>query len=313
MLGLKAVQKFEDLIRLLGWSCHGGAIRLEGWEVLRVEFLGMEIKKPGVATPPLPQKLGAAAPVDTTPKEQVSLGDSPQDQAIAVLQQMAQARIQLGHQLIGEVISPAPAEFQEVAQATMPHREQVALYLASEAEGKEDPSEQGLLSAAFYVLATETKTLAQAAVNAENRAGFQAKAGQVPDRESLLQQELGFLVEANIYQGQIPGEQLQDILTGPNPVGEKALSAGTFVEQVRKFVPPEMAQQVTQVASQNPLMLAFAEKPELRSRFAASLEQNLQAAQTINQGCLGYFGVLNDIIQKDMEAQQVLIAGQNQA
>ncbi|MBT9584266.1 hypothetical protein IV102_13070 [bacterium] len=271
----------------------------------------MEISRPGSALPQIPQKPGASRPVEAGPQEQVSLGQSAQDEAITVMQQMAEARIQLGHQLIGEVIEPAPKEFQEVSQATMPHREQVAIYLAAEAEGKEDPSQQGVLSAAFYVLATETKTLAQAAINAENRADFQVQAGQTPDRESLLQQELGFLVEANIFQGQIPTEQLQQILTGPNPEGEQALSAGTFVEQVRKYVPAEMAQQVTQVASQNPLMLAFQQNPELSRRFASALDQNYQAALTVNQGCLGYFGVLNDIIQKDMQAQSVLVQLQN--
>lgn len=269
----------------------------------------MEISKAGPALPQTPQKLGTAGPTDQGPKEQVNLG-SPQDEAIAVMQQMAQARIQLGHQLIAEVIEPAPKEFQEVSQATMPHREQVAVYLASQAEGTESPTQQGVLSAAFYVLATEAKTLAQAAVNAENRADFQEKSGQKPDRENLLQQELGYLVEANIYQGQIPPEQLQQILTGPEPEGEKALSAGSFIDQIRKFVPAESAQQITQVASQNPLMLVFQENPELRQRFAATLDQNYQAALAVNQGCLGYFGILNDIIQKDLEAQSVLAQAQ---
>jgi hypothetical protein len=267
----------------------------------------MEITRAGAAVPLTAPKLNTTPTAETGgPQEQVSLGQSPQDEAIGVMQQMAQARIQLGHQLIGEVIEPAPKEFQEVSQATMPHREPLAVFLAGQAEGSQEPSQQGVLSAAFYVLATETKTLAQAAINAENRADFQAQAGQTPDRDNLFQQELGYLVEANIYQGQIPADQLQQILTGPEPTGEQALSAGTFVEQVRKYVPAEMAQQVSQVATQNPLMQAFQENPELRKRFSGALEQNYQAATAVNQGCLGYFGVLNDIIQQDMQAQAVL-------
>lgn len=272
----------------------------------------MEIKKMSAPAAQTPRTLGASQPqASAGPTDQVSVGQaSPQDQAIAVMQQMAQARVELGHELITKVLEPAPKEFQEVSQATMPHREEVAQYLAAAAEGTETPSQQGVLSSAFYVLATETKTLAQAAVNAENRADFQAKQGATPDRDSLFNQELGYLIEANIYQGQIPAEQLQQVLTGTQPEGEKALSAGAFVEEVRKFVPAEVAQQVTQIAGQNPLVLAFQEKPDLQKRFTGALQQNYEAASAVNQGCLQYFNVLNAIIQQDLQAQQVFAQAQ---
>lgn len=274
----------------------------------------MEIKKMGAPAAQAPRTLGANQPqANAGPTDQVSVGQgSPQDQAIAVLHQMAQARVELGHELITKVLQPAPKEFQEVSAATMPHREEVAKYLASAAEGTETPSDQGVLTSAFYVLATETKTLAQAAVNAENRADFQSEHGGTPDRGQLFNQELGYLIEANIYQGQIPADQLQQILTGPDPEGEKKLSAGAFVEEVRKFVPAEVAQQVTQIAGQNPLVLAFQEKPELQTRFTGALQQNYEAANAVNNGCLQYFNVLNAIIQQDMQAQQVLVQAQQQ-
>ncbi len=272
----------------------------------------MEIKKMGAPAAQPPKTLGAAQPqANAGPTDQVSVGQaSPQDQAIAVMHQMAQARLDLGNELISKVLEPAPKEFQEVSQATMPHREEVAKYLASAAEGTETPSPQGVLSSAFYVLATETKTLAQAAVNAENRADFQSKEGGTPDRGDLFNQELGYLIEANIYQGQIPAEQFQEILSGPQPTGEKALSASAFVEEVRKFVPAEVAQQVTQIAGQNPLVLAFQENPDLQKRFTGALQQNYAAANAVNGGCLEYFNVLNAIIQKDLEAQQVFAQAQ---
>ncbi|MBN9417813.1 hypothetical protein ABS71_15310 [bacterium SCN 62-11] len=275
----------------------------------------MEIKKMGAPTAQAPKTLGAAQPQsDAAPTDQVSVGQSsPQDQAMAVMQQMAQARIELGHELVTKVLGPAPQEFLEVSQATLPHRQEVAHYLASAAEGSETPSEQGVVNSAFYVLATETKTLAQAAVNAENRADYQTKQGGTPDRDALFSQELGYMIEANIYQGQIAPDQLQQILTGPEPEGEKKLSAGAFVEAVRRFVPAEVAEQVTQVAGQNPLILAFADKPDLQKRFTGALHQNFEAANTVNNGCLQYFNVLNAIIQQDLQAQQVLVQAQQQA
>lgn len=274
----------------------------------------MEIKKVGAATAQTPKVLSANRPqAEAGPADQVSVGQgSPQDQAIAVMQQMAQARVELGHELITKVLEPAPREFQEVSEATMPHREEVAKFLASAAEGTETPSQQGVLTSAFYVLATETKTLAQAAVNTENRAGFQANEGKTPDRDALFNQELGYLIEANIYQGQFTPEQLQQILAQPEPVGEKLLSAGAFVDEVRKHVPAEVAEQVTQVAQQNPLVLAFQEKPDLQKRFTGALQQNFEAANAVNNGCLQYFNVLNAIIQQDMQAQQVLVQAQQQ-
>jgi hypothetical protein len=271
----------------------------------------MEIKKMG-ATPQPAKPLAASQPqAPAAPADQVSVGQqSPQDQAISVMQQMAQARVELGHQLITQVLEPAPKEFQEVSQATMPAREEVAKYLASAAEGTDDPTPQSVLTSAFYVLATETKTLAQAAVNAENRADFQEKAGAKADRDALFSQELGYLIEANIYQGQIAPDQLQNILTGPQPEGEKALSAGAFVDEVRRHVPAEMAQQVTQVAGQNPLVLAFNANPDLQKRFTGALHQNYEAANAVNNGCLQYFNVLQAIMQQDMQAQQVLVEAQ---
>lgn len=269
----------------------------------------MEIKKMGAATPQAPKTLGARPEASGVPQDQVSVGQTPQDQAIAVMQQMAQARVELGHQLITNVLEPSPKEFQEVSQATMPHREEVAQYLAGAAEGTETPSPQGILTSAFYVLATETKTLAQAAVNTENRAQYQKEHGGTPNRDEIFNQELGYLVEANIYQGQIPAEQLQGILQ-VQPEGEMLLSAGAFVQEVRKYVPAESAAQITEVAGQNPLMLAFQEKPDLRQRFVGALEQNAAASAAVNEGCMQYFGVLNAIIQKDMEAQQVLVQAQ---
>ncbi|MFN8606682.1 MAG: hypothetical protein U0931_04060 [Vulcanimicrobiota bacterium] len=280
----------------------------------------MEIKKAGVAAQPTkplaasqPQPQAAAAPTD-----QVAVGQaSPQDQAIAVMQQMAQARVELGHQLITQVLEPAPKEFQEVGQATMAAREEVAKFVASTAEGSENPSQQGVLSAAFYVLATETATLAEAAVRAESRAEFQEKEGAKADRDGLFREELGYLIEGNIYQGQIPPDQIQNLVAGlPAPQGDKAFSAGAPILELRKYVPAELSQQVTQAAEHNPLVLAFNSNPELQKRFTGALQQNFEAAKTVSGGCLQYFNVLGQIVQQDLAAQQVLAeaqAQQNQA
>jgi len=268
----------------------------------------MQINRPNAATPQTLKNLststsaGSQAPAQ--PQEQVSLGQSQADQAIGVLQQMAQARVNLGHQLIAEVLEPAPAEFQEVSQATMPQREQVAQYLAEQT---------GAATDSFYLLATETKTLAQAAINAENRADFQEQAGTTPNRENLFNEELGYLVEANIYQGMIPAEQLQQILPQEQPQGEKALSAGSFIEEVRKHVPSEVAQEVSESATLNPLLQAFNQNPELRTRFASALDQNYQAALQVNQGCLNYFGLVSEVMQYEMQAASVLAQQQNPA
>lgn len=266
----------------------------------------MQINRPNAATPQTLKTLSTQAPASSAaqPQEQVSLGQTQADQAMGILQQMAQARVNVGHQLISEVLEPAPAEFQEVSQATMPQREQVAQYLAEQT---------GAATDAFYLLATETKTLAQAAINAENRADFQAQAGATPNRETLLNEELGFLIEANIYQGMIPVEQLQQILPQEPLEGEKSLSAGSFIDEVRKHIPPEVAQEVSENATLNPLMQAFSQNPELRSRFASALDQNYQAALQINQGCFNYFGVVSEIMQHEMQAASLLAQQQNPA
>lgn len=232
-----------------------------------------------------------------SPQEQVQLGQTPAQEALQVLHQMAQARVDFGHQLIAEVLEPSPAEFQEVSQATMPHRQEVAQFLSEQTGADTDP---------FYLLATETRTLAQASVNAENRADFQAAAGLSPNRESLLTEELGFLVEANLYQGMIPLEQLQQILPQEEPEGEKALSAGTFVQEVRKHVPAEVAQQVSETAALNPLLQVFGGSPELRSRFASALDQNFESALKMTAMCDNYFALLANVMQYEMQAGAIL-------
>lgn len=278
----------------------------------------MEIKKSG-ATPQTAKPLAASqsssqAQVPAAPADQVAMGQqSPQDQAIAVMQQMAQARLELGNQLITQVLEPAPKEFQEVGQATMAAREEVAKFVAATAEGTESPSQQGVLTAAFYVLATETATLSEAAVRAESRAEFQEQHGAKPDRDGLFREELGYLIEGNIYQGQFPPEQIQNLVAGlPQPEGDKVFSAGAPILELRKHVPAELSQQVTQAAEHNPLILAFNSNPELQKRFTGALQQNFEAAKTVSGGCLQYFNVLGAIVQQDLAAQQVLAESQAQ-
>ena len=266
----------------------------------------MEIKKAHSAVPAARPQAAPAAPgagPEAGPEEQVTLG-SQQEQAVAVLQQMAQARQQLGMQLIGEVLEPAPAESQEVAQATNPVRHQVAQFISQQTGAPADE---------FYLLASETKMLAQAAVNAENRADFQAQAGKTPDRGALFQEELGFLAEAGIYQNMIPPDQLAQLLPQGEVQGEAALSAGTFVQEIRKHVPAETATQVSQSAQQSSLFQAFGANPELQTRFVGRLEQNYEAALKVTQGCLGYFSVLGEIMHNEMQAGSVLAAAQQQA
>lgn len=265
----------------------------------------MEIKKAQTAAPPktpLQSSAPAAQAQTPAPQEQVTLG-SQQEQAVAVLQQMAQARQNLGLQLIGEVIEPAPAEFQEVAQATNPVRHQIAEYISQQTGAPADE---------FYLLASETKMLSQAAVNAENRADFQAQSGKNADRGTLFQEELGYLAEAGIYQNMIPEQQLAEMLPQTEVQGEAALSAGTFVQEVRKHVPAETAAQVTESARQSSLFQAFQANPDLQQRFVGKLEQNYEAALKVSQGCLGYFAVLGDIMQNEMQAGAVLAASQQQ-
>lgn len=274
----------------------------------------MEIRKPGAANvAPTPQKLGSPPPAaDNGPQEQVSVGQSRQDEAIAVIQQMAQERIKLGHQFIGEVINPAPDVFKEVAMATAQGRAEIAVSLAAQAEGTEKPSQYSVETSEYYVLATETKTLAQAALNAEKRAEFQEGQGKQADRDALFQQELGYMIQANAYQGLFAPEQLQGLLQDVKPEGEQALSAGGFVEEMKKHVPAELASQISSSVSANPLISAFNGNPELRTRFSSALKQNQEAAANITAGCLGYFNYLGQIIQNDLAAQQVLIELQQQ-
>lgn len=272
----------------------------------------MEIKKMG-ATPQPAKPLAASQPqTPAAPADQVAVG-SPQDQAIAMMQQMAQARVELGHQLITQVLEPAPKEFQEVGQATMPAREEVAKMFAAAAEGTDSPSPQAVLNSAFYVLATETAQLSEAAVRAESRAEFQEKAGAKPDRDGLFREELGYLIEGTIYNNNFPAEQIQNLVAGlPEPQGEQALSAGAAVLQVRKHLPAEMLQQVTEAANHSPLIMAFTANPELQKRFTGAMQQNFEALKAVNGGCVQYFNVLNAIVQQDFAAQQVLAEAQAQ-
>lgn len=240
---------------------------------------------------------------ESAPAESVTVGQPSAEEATAVLQQMAVARQQVGQQLIGEVLEPSPPEYQEVAQATMPLREEIAKYINQQTGAPTD---------GFYLLATETKMLSQAAVNAENRADLQASQGLSPDRNQLFEQELGFLAEASIYQNTFPADQLAQLLPDTEVTGEAALSAGTFVQEVRRHVPAETAQQITETAHQGTLFQVFAGNPDLQKRFVGALDQNHQAALQITQGCLGYFQILGQIMQNEMQAGQVLAAHNQQ-
>lgn len=259
----------------------------------------MEIQKlPSVGAPPRNLQTGAGVQPDAGPQEQVTLGaqGSPEE-AVAVLQQMARARQEVGQQLISEVLEPSPQVFQEVAQATMPLREEIAGYINQQTGAPAD---------GFYLLATETKMLAQAAVNAENRADFQAAQGANPDRNLLFEEELGFLAEASVYQNSFAPEQLAQLLADKEVTGEAALSAGTFVQEVRRHVPAESVQQVSETARQGTLFQVFGNDPQLQQRFVGALDQNHQAAMQITQGCLGYFNILSQIMQNEMQAGQIL-------
>jgi hypothetical protein len=262
----------------------------------------MEIKRqPAVAQAPrnLQANTTPQAELAGGPTEQVTVGQPSAEEATAVLQQMATARQQVGQQLIGEVLEPSPPEYQEVAQATMPLREEIARYINQQTGAPTD---------GFYLLATETKMLSQAAVNAENRADFQAAQGLTPDRNQLFEQELGFLAEASIYQNSFAPEQLAQLLPETEVTGEAALSAGTFIQEVRRHVPAETAQQITDTAHQGTLFQVFAANPDLQKRFVGALDQNHQAALQVTQGCLGYFQILGQIMQNEMQAGQVLAA-----
>lgn len=268
----------------------------------------MQISKPGAASvAQTPQKLGGAPPANSGPTEQVSVGQSQQDEAIAVIQQMAQARIGLGHKLIGEVIAPAPEIFQEVAQATQEGRGKMAIGLAAAAEGTAEPSPYSVETSEYYILANEANAVAQASLNAEKRAAFQEQAGNTPDRAQLFQQELGFLLEASAYQGMVPPEAMQKILSSQAADGEAILSAGTIVGEMKKHVAPEVVKQVDEGIAQNPAVTVFRTNADLRSRFVSAMKQNQEAAGAIAAGCAGYFNILGQIIQQDLAAQAVLM------
>lgn len=265
----------------------------------------MKITPMGGNTAPAKPAAAPAAETGSEPKEQVQVGQQPtRDDAIALLQQMAQARNELGAKFIGEVMEPAPQEFQAVSQATMGMREAIAEQMAQQTGAPADP---------FFLLANETSLLSQAAVNTEKRADFRTESGQQPNREALLTEELGYLVETGIYnellnQGAIDAEAVQAGVNALNPQGEELLTAGTFLAEIRKHAAPELAQQVTQAAAQNPLLQAFGHNPELRSKFAAALDQNFQAAQQVSQGCLGYFTLMGQIAANEMNAVNFLNA-----
>jgi hypothetical protein len=91
------------------------------------------------------------------------------------------------------------------------------------------------------------------------------------------------------------------------------LTAGTLLAEIRKYAAPELAQQVTQAAAQNPLMQALGGNPELRQKFAGALDQNFQAAQQVAQGCLGYFTLMGQIAANEMNAINFLNANPPQA
>lgn len=271
----------------------------------------MDIRPAQSGAAPVRKSLGKLPTADSgAPQDQVAAA-SPQDAAIAVIQQMAEARLKLGQQLIGEIIEPAPGEFKAVTEATTDKRHEIAVALAAQAEGTQTPGEVSVATSNYYILASETQTLVQTAIQAEARADFQAKAGGTPNREALVQEELGYLVQANIYQGQIPLEELQKMVPSTPPEGEKALSAGTLVESIRQHVPTEFSKQVEELAQQNPLISTFREKPELLRQFAGALTQNNEAAFAMQQGCIGYFSVLTQIAQQD--AQAIAVLQQSQA
>ncbi len=270
----------------------------------------MNITPMGGSTP-LPKTVAApAAETSAEPQEQVQVGQQPtREDAIALLQQMAQARNELGAKFIGEVLEPAPPEFQAVSQATMGMREAIAQQMAEQTGAPADP---------FFLLANETSLLSQAAVNTEKRADFRSEQGQTPNRESLLNEELGYLIETGIYnelinQGAIDAQAIQQAVHQLDPQGEALLTAGTLLAEIRKHAAPELAQQVSQAAAQNPLMQAFGGNPELRQKFAGALDQNFQAAQQVAQGCLGYFTLMGQIAANEMNAINFLNANPPQA
>lgn len=235
----------------------------------------------------------------TAPGDSVQLGQTPAEppamtQAKALLQEAMALRQQGGQEFVTQVLPQTPPEFKAILQATEPVVQQNAQAMA----------QQGLVADAFFMLASETRKLGQAAVNAEARAEFREQAQQPADREAFLREEIGFQAQAEILLAAFPEQAAA--ASQVEVKGEQLLTARSFVDEVMKNIPADQAKQIQEAAAYSPLAQAVAANPELVKKAAASLAQTGAAMLAVTQGCGAYTGFIQQqVIPREMKAGEL--------
>lgn len=262
----------------------------------------MQINKaPGTtnAPAPAPRPAGPAA-TDPAPTDQVDLSklSESEQKGVALLQDAAQARQLLGAKLVEQVLTPAPPEFKAILQEAAPHIDEVT----------NQRTAQGLPTDQFFLIASETQKLVQAGLNAE--AIYELRETQhqpTGDRAALVQQELNLQNQASVLLEAFPEQVAQAAQAARPPAKEEdKLSAGPFVSEVFNLITPEQQQQVKELAAHSPICLTALEHPELVKTFAESLPQNAGGLGQAAQNLQGYFQVMGQVVQEEVQAAQLL-------
>lgn len=250
--------------------------------------------------PPAPAAQPAAAPAAA---DSVQVGAEPPalTQARTLMQEAMQLRSQVGQEFVGNVLPQTPKEFKSILEASEPILTQSA----------QEAAQQGMVVDQFWMIATETRQLSQAGVNAEARAEFQEKSNQKADRAALLREEIGFQTQADLLLQAFP-EQASAALQKPAE-GEALMSGGTFVNEVYKNIPADQAKAIQEAAAFSPLAQVVAAKPELVEKAAGTLAQAGQTLLGVTQGCGMYMAFIQQqVLPREMQAGQLLATLQPQ-
>jgi len=165
-------------------------------------------------------------------------------------------------------------------------------------------AQQGLIADSYFMLATETRKLGQAAVNAEARAELREQEQKPADRAAFLREEIGYQTQAEILLAAFPE---QSAAAAQREVkGEDLLTARSFVDEVMKNIPADQAKQIQEAAAFSPLAQAVAANPELVNKAAASLAQTGAAMLAVTQGCGQYMGFIQQqVLPREMQAGEL--------
>ncbi len=248
---------------------------------------------------------GPAAQAPASP-DSVQVGQAPAEppaltQARTLMQEAMALRSQVGQEFMGNVLPQAPAEFKSIIEASEPILTQSA----------QEAAQQGMVVDQFWMIATETRQLSQAGVNAESRAELQEKSNQKADRAALLREEIGYQTQAELLLQAFP-EQAAAALQKPAE-GEALLSGGTFVNEVYKNIPADQAKAIQEAAAFSPLAQVVAAKPELVEKAAGSLAQSGQVLLGVTQGCGMYMAFIQQqVLPRELQAGQLLASLQPQ-